>query len=166
MDEKSDQLTSLFFQFEVLIRSLSTNGCKRASLNPHCGQGRVLQILKLKPDITQKELSDSLDMSKQALGELLNKLENCGYITKEASLHDRRVMLIHLTQEGLRACEKMKSEYHGKNDPFSCLSEEEKDVLITYFERLIEANKNEQVKMRKHHHCRKQDKDLKEDEKC
>lgn len=33
----------------------------------HIGQGRVLAILKLKPEISQRDLSYLLDMSKQSL---------------------------------------------------------------------------------------------------
>ena len=72
-------------RLEGLLHRHMAVGRQRTFMNPHRGQGRVLSILKLKPEITQKELTYLLDMSKQALGELLKKLENCGYITRTPS---------------------------------------------------------------------------------
>jgi DNA-binding MarR family transcriptional regulator len=58
--------------------------------NPHGGQGRVMAILKMQPEIGQKELGYLLDMSKQSLAELLGKLEKSGYITRTQSEQDHR----------------------------------------------------------------------------
>jgi DNA-binding MarR family transcriptional regulator len=71
--------------------------------NPHRGQGRVLAILKMKPEISQRELTYLLDMSKQSLAELLSKLEKSGYVTREQSEEDKRVMTIKLTEDGMKA---------------------------------------------------------------
>lgn len=60
-------------------------------------------MLKLKLEITQKELTYLLDMSKQALGELLSKLEKAGYITRKPSEEDRRMIIITLTEKGKAA---------------------------------------------------------------
>ena len=57
-------------------------------------------MLKLKPEISQKELSDLLDMRPQSLGELLGKLERNGYITRTPSERDQRVLIIRLTDAG------------------------------------------------------------------
>ncbi|MBS4534038.1 MarR family transcriptional regulator [Clostridium sp. D2Q-14] len=64
--------------------------------NPHRGQGRVLSLLKIQPEITQKELTYLLDMRPQSLGELLARLEQNGYITCTTSEKDRRSIDIKL----------------------------------------------------------------------
>ncbi len=64
------------------------------------GQGKILRILKIKPEMQQKELLFLLDISKQSLAELLAKLEKNGYIVREPSLEDRRVLVVKLTQKG------------------------------------------------------------------
>lgn len=72
----------------------------QAFKNPTRGQGRILSILKMKPEITQKELLFLLNMSKQSLAELLSKLEKNGFIIRQPSPTDRRVSLITLTEKG------------------------------------------------------------------
>lgn len=106
-------------------------------MNPHRGQGRILSILKLKPEITQKELTYLLDMSKQALGELLSKLESCGYITRTPSKEDGRVMLITLTEKGKAESAEMESDSDDTEDLFQCLTDDEQKNLEQYLERLI-----------------------------
>lgn len=100
MNEQNKKLMDLLMRLEGLLHRHMIAGRERKFMNPHRGQGRVLSILKLKPEITQKELTYLLDMSKQALGELLNKLENCGYITRTPSQEDGRVMIVTLTEKG------------------------------------------------------------------
>lgn len=112
-------------------------GRRESFMNPHRGQGRVLSILKLKPEMTQKELIYLLDLSKQATGELLSKLENCGYITRTPSEEDKRVMMIQLTEEGRTASDKMSSDSEEEDQLFQCLSEEEKNNFSSYLDRII-----------------------------
>lgn len=98
------------------------------------GQGRVLAILKMQPEISQKELSYLLDMRPQSLGEFLSKLEKNGYITRTPSETDRRVMNIKLTQEGKEATAK-----ECRCDQlFECLNKEEQKSLNDYLNRIIE----------------------------
>ena len=139
MSERNRQLINLFMRLEGLMHRHMMAGRQGRYMNPHRGQGRVLSILKLKPEITQKELTYLLDMSKQALGELLNKLEACGYITRTPSESDGRVMLIKLTEKGKAASEEMDHEKDDTEDLFQCLTEEEQKNLEEYLERLIDA---------------------------
>jgi DNA-binding MarR family transcriptional regulator len=104
--------------------------------DPHRGQGRILALLKLKPEISQKELSDILDMRSQSMGELLAKLERSGYITRTPSQADRRVMDIRLTETGKEASGK--DEQRPDTEAlFGCLNEEEQINLSDYLGRII-----------------------------
>jgi len=105
--------------------------------NPHRGQGRVLSILKMKPEISQKELGYLLDMRNQSLGELLNKLEKNGYITRTPSEEDRRTAVIRLTPEGEAAAGD--PTVAAEEDLFSSFSEEERKNLSDYLDRIIAA---------------------------
>lgn len=110
--------------------------------DPHRGQGRVLALLKLKPVISQKELSMILDIRSQSLGELLFKLERNGYVTRSPSEKDRRVVEICLTDAGKKAAER--SEPQSDEDQlFACLSEEEQANLSKYFARIIDCLEKE-----------------------
>lgn len=139
MNEQNKILISLLMQLESLLHRQMTTKRQGKRMNPHRGQGRVLSVLKLKPQITQKELTYILDMSKQALGELLNKLENCGYITRMPSQEDKRILVITLTEKGKKAADKMEHENEKEEDIFQCLTEEEQKNLSHYLERLIHA---------------------------
>lgn len=110
--------------------------------DPRKGQGRVLAALKLKPEISQRELAYVLDMKPQSLGELLAKLEKNGYITRETSQEDKRVQMVRLTEAGMSATE----QPSPFSDVFNCLSSDEQEQLAVYLERVIaslEANLEE-----------------------
>jgi DNA-binding MarR family transcriptional regulator len=103
------------------------------------GQGRILAILKLQQEISQKDLTFLLDMRPQSLGELLFKLERNGYITRTPSETDRRVMNIKLTEEGIKATEATEQQEDKFDKLFECLSEEEQRNLSNYLDRIIES---------------------------
>jgi DNA-binding MarR family transcriptional regulator len=106
--------------------------------NPHHGQGRVLTILKMKEEITQKELGYLLDMRNQSLGELLSKLEKSGYITRTPSDEDKRTTIIKLTETGKAATETADNR-EDDFGLFDCLNDEEKAAFHDYLERIIPA---------------------------
>lgn len=107
--------------------------------DPHRGQGRVLALLKMQPEISQRELGYLLGMRNQSLGELLAKLERSGYVTRTPSEKDRRVMDVHLTPEGEAAAQSMESQQDGVEMPFDFLSEEEQTQLSAILDHIIEA---------------------------
>lgn len=112
-----------FMRFENLLRRYLFWQKKDQVANPHQGQGRVLMLLKMQPEITQKQLTYLLDMRPQSLGELLTKLEKSGYITRTPSTEDRRVMVVKLTEAGLEVAAKMTDE--PETTIFDQLNEEE-----------------------------------------
>lgn len=97
------------------------------------GQGRVLAILALKPEIEQRYLGYMLGMSKQALGELIAKLERSGYVTREPHPEDRRRMVVHLTQAGQQQAEKLREQNPDYAGIFDALDSEE----LTELNRLL-----------------------------
>lgn len=112
--------------------------------DPRKGQGRILSILKMKPEISQKELSYLLEMRPQSLGELLSKLEKKGYISRTPSETDRRVMNIKLTKEGNEATESSDQEF-SFDKIFECLHDEEQQNLSNYLERIINSLESQVV---------------------
>jgi len=99
------------------------------------GQGRVLALLNMQPEMSQKNLAYLLGIRNQSLSELLTKLEKAGYITRKKSESDRRVMNISLTEEGKKVAEETANQ-KGFDDVFDCLTEEEQQNLSTYLDRL------------------------------
>lgn len=105
--------------------------------SPYKGQGRILGILKLKPEISHKELSYLLGISTQSMSELLRKLENKGYIMRVPSEQDKRSMNIILTEEGKKAVDQSKGfDKCDMDQVFDCLNEEEQAQFKEYLERL------------------------------
>ena len=100
------------------------------------GQGRVLAVLKLQDGISTKDLSYLLGVRVSSLNELLVKLEKGGYVIREPSEEDKRVMLVKLTERGRN---EQQSEPFDVDDIFSCLSDEEQEIFGEYLDRIIAA---------------------------
>lgn len=103
------------------------------------GQGRVLAMLKIQPEISTKDLSYLLGIRVPSLNELLCKLEKGGYITRQPSETDKRVMLISLTEKG-KTAELGKNDY---SDIFNGLTEDDLRSFEQYLDKIIaslEAN--------------------------
>ena len=116
---------------------------KNQGYGPHRGQGRVLALLKMNPEISQKDLTFVLGMRAQSVGELLQKLEDKELITREASEQDRRVMIIRLTEKGREEAEKISDAPDFGEELFADFSDEEKAEWTRLVEKLNERLKNE-----------------------
>ncbi len=103
--------------------------------DPTRGQGRVLAMLKMQPEISTKDLSYLLGIRQQSLNELLNKLEKAGYVVRVPSESDRRVMMVKLTEKG-EAQERADTDFSGI---FDCLDQEEQAAFGDYLDRVIAA---------------------------
>lgn len=133
----SEHVFDLKEQFSRICRLLHTLHHHREHGpwgDPHRGQGRVLALLKLHPEISQKELSYLLDIRQQSLGELLAKLEHKGYITRAISETDNRAFDIRLTEAGATAAAGQDKE---SPDLFMDLTGEEQHTLSGYLDRVI-----------------------------
>lgn len=106
--------------------------------DPLRGQGRVLALLKAKPQTTQRELSYLLDMRQQSLSELLSKLEEKGYITREKSEEDGRVTVVTLTESGANAAPSP-DQMQDHIDALDCLDAQEQEQLETLTDKVTSS---------------------------
>ena len=125
----------LFYKFSMINEILDQRNKKQ---NPEMksitkGQGRLILLLKRKDKLSTKELSEILNISVTSLNETLNKLEQKNFIRKVPSQKDKRILLVELTEEGRN----LKFKDHKDIDIFDSLSEEEKENLNDYLNRLI-----------------------------
>jgi len=136
MSESERGLLEQFIRIQWLLGRYHYHNHRAGPMgNPYRGQGRVLKLLKMQPEISQKDLLELLDMRPQSLGELLAKLESNGYITRSPSETDKRVMMVHLTEKG--AEEGVQDEVRpGFAEVLQCLSEEEQVNLNDYLGRI------------------------------
>ena len=105
------------------------------------GYGRMLHTLIRNGDMTQKELAEKLEIRPQSLTAALEKLEAKGYITRVRSTEDRRIQMVHLTDEG----KEIGSLLHNlrkktANQFFDCLNSEEKQELLLLLNKVLENN--------------------------
>jgi DNA-binding MarR family transcriptional regulator len=139
MSEIKTTVTEQLEQLQMLMHRASFHNFMgdRTARNPLRGQGRVLAILKMKPEISQRELTYLLNMSKQSLSELLAKLEKNGHVVRESSEDDKRVMTIKLTEEGMKAANDVDDETSEAAKILDCLNGEELSVFSGYLGRII-----------------------------
>ncbi len=105
--------------------------------NPTRGRGRILALLKMQDSISTKDLSYLLGIRVSSLNELLAKMEKDDYVSREPSEADKRVMLVKLTEKGKN---EQQQDPANHETIFSCLSDEEKNTLADYLNRIIAAN--------------------------
>ena len=103
-------------------------------IDPRQGQGRILSALRRMQSVSQKDLGYILDIRPQSLGELLQKLEANGYITRHRSPTDKRALIVELTEKG---------EYFQLQRPdyealFVDLTDAEKKLLMQAFDKISE----------------------------
>ena len=103
--------------------------------DPARGQGRILAMLKIQPEIKTRELAYLLGIRQQSLNELLNKLEKSGHVERKPSEKDKRVMVVHLTEKG-KKIQQPETDYQEILD---CLSLEELQQFGEYLDRIIAA---------------------------
>ena len=137
-DETNNQI--LFHKFiminEILDRRIKKQNPEMKSITK--GQGRLIILLKRKDNLSTKELSEILNISVTSLNETLNKLEQQNLIRKVPSPKDKRVLLVELTEDG----RSLEFKNHEDVDIFDTLSEEEKENLNEYLNRLTIALHN------------------------
>lgn len=134
MNEQNPELFERFLRLQWLLQRLQFR--RRAESGPMAdttrGQGRILAMLKLQDGISTKDLSYLMGIQVSSLNELLAKMDKTGYITREPSPADRRIMLVKLTEKGRN--EPQQQEWNPE-EIFSCLSEDDR----TSFARNLDA---------------------------
>lgn len=140
MDQSRQLMEKYFYVVSLLHRYRQTDKRKSGpAADPHRGQGRVLSLLKLQPQMTQRDMAYLLGMRGQSLGELLGKLERSEYITRTPAEQDRRLLIVQLTDKGKAAAEAMEAQERAVQGPFGMLTEEERAQLMALLDKLIGA---------------------------
>jgi DNA-binding MarR family transcriptional regulator len=139
MNDRRSEAIHLFMRLQSLSNRYQKQRFPNGG-NPNGGQGLILALLNMKQEITQKELTELSGMTKQSVGQLLDKLEKRGYITREQAKNDRRVSKLKLTEDGAVAMREMEPPPHARERGlgFDCLSDEELQQFNSYMSRIIE----------------------------
>jgi len=70
----------------------------------------LMYLADSKGEVYASSISDAMNISRARVGILLNKMEDKGYIQKQASEKDARIEMINLTNKGLIRCNEIKNE--------------------------------------------------------
>lgn len=103
-------------------------------------QKRILIVLnEIDGSITQRELTKHLGIQPGSASEVIAKLESEGYVMRIPNETDRRTTDVMLTEAGKSAAAQARGERDNRHEQmFSCLSEDEKDQLLSLLEKVRE----------------------------
>ena len=134
ISEQMERLQTLMHR--IVFHNYVSEG--KPTRNPYRGQGRVLAALNAEPEISQKDLTRQLGMSKQSLAELLGKLEKSGLIRRSQSETDKRSVIVRLLPAGRDAARELGDFSCDVEYIFDCLNAEERVQFSGYLERIMD----------------------------
>ena len=141
MNNANERLTDSFRRVSALMRRDRHREMKG---NAPTTQNRVLTILSMNDGINQRQLSYIQGIRPQSSGELIAKMEMSDLVVRVRDENDNRAHLIYLTEQGKARAKELKSTF--TSPIFDCLNDEEKLVMQSYLDRIIEssADRNEE----------------------
>ncbi|WP_318765277.1 MarR family winged helix-turn-helix transcriptional regulator [Lactiplantibacillus carotarum] len=95
------------------------------------GQMRLLQLLVDSPaGLTNAEIAEILDIRPSSVSATLSRLEDAGLIVREASSQDKRVVIVRLSDKGVKMAGHRDQGVSDLADQlFGCLSDDEQAEL-------------------------------------
>ena len=92
------QLSYAIFQLARSHRGHAAAMLREMDLHP--GQELLLMHLLDRDGQTQSELVESLGVDHSTVSKALRRMQDAGLLVREPAAHDRRVMVVHLTDKG------------------------------------------------------------------
>lgn len=129
-DENAPIEQKLLFKLHKCMHYLHSGAHGRA------GQERIISMLSEHGKMTQRELTELAGVRSASISEVLSKLEHRGMIERTKNEDDKRNIDVHLTESGKAASVSQKQRMSDK-ELFSCLSEDERNSLLTILDKLI-----------------------------
>jgi DNA-binding MarR family transcriptional regulator len=98
----------------------------------------LLVLVDTNPDVNQKRLGETLDISPPNLAVVLDRLAECGWLRRERDERDRRAWLLRLTPAGRALCRRARrASETSEAEVVSALTPAERALLIELLHRLI-----------------------------
>ena len=106
---------------------------------PMLGRERLLVLIgRSEGGVRQKDLLEKVHIGAPAMSELVNKLEDDGYVVRSVDPNDRRATLLTLTEKGAaRAAEVEDERAERFKSAFAALSDGEKETLAAILDKLL-----------------------------
>ncbi|MFD1432500.1 MarR family winged helix-turn-helix transcriptional regulator [Lacticaseibacillus yichunensis] len=142
MSEKEETLLKQFSQLfdhgqlmYLLMQSRRRQGDWRENMR---GPQRLLRLMKDKPEWTNAEISEALDIKPSSVSALVSRLEEAELVERHASAQDGRVMLISLTEKGKHVIADAENSHETEaTKVFAALTEEEQTELSALMAKLL-----------------------------
>jgi len=120
-----------------------------ASINLTWGEFHILMRLCHAGQMSQRDVTEQLHVSKATTSKMIQKLERDGYIKREQDTHDRRTYIIHTTSKAQRLHAKLKTISSTWNTILlQELPEQKQKTVITglntMIQQALQANKEDQ----------------------
>ena len=97
----------------------------------------ALILIEANPGISQSAIASALRFDRSTLVQIIDRMEERGFVVREVSAHDRRSHALKLTPEGAAALAELKQQINAHEDHMTrMLSAAEKSQLIDLLARL------------------------------
>jgi DNA-binding MarR family transcriptional regulator len=98
----------------------------------------VITLINANPNITQKRLSQAINVSPPNLATLLDRLEERGLVLRQRNPRDKRSQTLTLTAEGRSLCKKAdKTAFELESEATSMLSDTERAELLRLLQKIF-----------------------------
>jgi DNA-binding MarR family transcriptional regulator len=98
----------------------------------------VITLVNANPNMTQKQLSQAINVSPPNLATLLDRLEARGLVQRQRNPNDKRSQTLVLTTEGRSLCKKAdKTVLELENEATSMLSDAERAELLRLLQKIF-----------------------------
>jgi len=138
----------MLFDLDMCVGNISNKAIKQISdaFNKRLLETGITRIqwialyyLKRKELISQRDLSNLMGVKDSSAGRLIDRLERDGYIKRERTKKDRRVILISLTKEGDNLItELMFVGINFKNDLVNDISDEDISIYEKVLSKMVQ----------------------------
>lgn len=126
LEQYADEISKLTFNMQKLCSAKEAFFCTTINLSPI--QFRCLRYLLKTTFLQVKELADNMELTPSRITNLLNNLESKGYIKREISSKDRRIIKVTLTKEGRDYAVDVKKKYIKYHEDILSAIEDEDEL--------------------------------------
>lgn len=115
-DEQDETLLESFWEVARQVRQMSMQALAPWDITP--SHARALRVLTRQGEIRLSELSDHLHIAPRTATEVVDALQERGFVQRQADPDDRRATLVSLTDEGNRVSDAIRSTRAAEAERF------------------------------------------------
>ena len=131
-----DKIGYLLMSCGRIIQEFTNNELDPLEISPRLY--RVLLILKNDGPLSQQLICEKVDVDKNTMVQIINQLEDLGYVKRSPSEEDRRAYQVSLTTKSLAALKSgEKMVYQAQEKFLECLSDREAEALRLTLSKLL-----------------------------